>query len=96
MRAEALALGAADLLRQIARRRGSLESAAKWRTSTPGRFVAKPPRSESTYRKNGRLVITDPDTLRRAKSEAIAELRAEAERRGYKYDHQLRRPVARG
>lgn len=31
-------------------------------------------------------MITDPDTLALAKSSAIAELRQEAARRGYKYD----------
>ena len=33
-------------------------------------------------------MITDPETLIKAKTEAIAELRADARRRGHKYDHE--------
>ena len=34
------------------------------------------------------MMYTDPEALARDKTEAMAELRAEAARRGYKYDHE--------
>lgn len=40
-------------------------------------------------------MITDPEALTKAKSEAIAELRADARRRGHKYDHEYYAEILR-